>query len=118
MGVDYLYCGICQESAHEDNFYQCKICDNYLEEKEKPCGCRVNNICDRCTDKNKKDYTFEGIFPLCCRHNPNHRNNKEDLTNILERFNGEIENNSDLKEKQKKKYQKAIQKISSKLEKK
>ena len=53
MGVDYLYCGKCEECHSDDCFRQCDMCDEKFDAE--CCG----YLCDECDDSAKKIVTFE-----------------------------------------------------------
>jgi len=67
MGVDYLYCGKCEECDHEDYFRHCDMCDELFYAD--CCG----HLCDNCDESAKKKVTFEGKEYFLYLHDSCHK---------------------------------------------
>lgn len=67
MGVDYLYCGKCEECECDEYFRRCDLCDDLFDAK--CCG----YLCDNCDNDYKKKVTFEGKRYFLYLHDECHK---------------------------------------------
>ena len=99
MGVDYLYCGNCEECEHEDYFRQCGVCDCRFDAD--CCG----YLCDNCDDENKKKITYEGkeyylyLHRICYKYwYTNSDMDDEQRKDIIDQFGKLVEDELELNE--------------------
>ncbi|HRP37508.1 MAG TPA: hypothetical protein PLS50_06910 [Candidatus Dojkabacteria bacterium] len=68
MGVDYLYCGKCEDCYHADDFRRCNMCDELFDAE--CCG----YLCVECDHGSKKKVNFEGKEYFLYLHDDCHKN--------------------------------------------